>query len=221
MQIPKTKSNVGKISNDSSKVFSLYVAETTIDDYNNYVKDCEEKGFTEEYKKYEHSYEAKNSEGYKLRLYYRSGNVVSIDVYAPEEPKEEQKVEEQKQEEPISQPEPTKEEEVKQEETKQEETKPAESTTSSNSNSTLRPEFKSAMDSYEKFMNEYVDLMKKYQNWDGSDMSIFNDYSKYISQYSDVCSKFEKWESESMNDAETKYYIEVQTRVNKKLSEIS
>jgi hypothetical protein len=31
---------------------------------------------------------------------------------------------------------------------------------------------------------------------------------------------FEKWDEEDMNDAETKYYLEVQKRVNKKLAEV-
>ena len=40
-------------------------------------------------------------------------------------------------------------------------------------------------------------------------------------RYADMMTKFEKWESEDMNAAETAYYIEVQTRVSKKLLEIS
>ena len=43
---------------------------------------------------------------------------------------------------------------------------------------------------------------------------------KYMTKYSKAMESFEKWDEEDMNDAETKYYLEVQTRVNKKLLEV-
>ena len=42
-----------------------------------------------------------------------------------------------------------------------------------------------------------------------------------MSKYADFADKFDKWESEDLNDAEMAYYIEVQTRVNKKLAEVA
>ena len=77
------------------------------------------------------------------------------------------------------------------------------------------------MDSYEKFMDEYIAFMKKYKKSNGTDMSLLADYSKYMSRYADMTKKFEKWEDEDINDAETAYYIKVQTRVNKKLLEVA
>ena len=76
------------------------------------------------------------------------------------------------------------------------------------------------MDSYESFMDEYCDFMKKYLNSDGTDMSILTDYTEYMSKYTEVMEDFEAWESEDMNGAETEYYLEVQTRVSKKLAEV-
>lgn len=85
----------------------------------------------------------------------------------------------------------------------------------------MRPEFKTAMDSYEKFMDEYVDFMKKYKANPG-DMSLIMDYADYMSKYSDFVQDFEEWEdSEDMNTAEAAYYIDVQARVNKKLLEVA
>lgn len=85
----------------------------------------------------------------------------------------------------------------------------------------MRPEFKSAMDSYENFINEYVDFMKKYIA-DPSDMSLLMDYADYMSKYSDFVEDFEEWEDDDdMNTAETAYYIDVQARVSKKLLEIA
>ena len=84
----------------------------------------------------------------------------------------------------------------------------------------IRPDFKTAMDSYEKFFDEYVAIMKKYAN-NPSDTSILADYTKYMGKYAQMMSDFEKWESEDMNDAELAYYLEVQGRITKKLLEVS
>lgn len=76
------------------------------------------------------------------------------------------------------------------------------------------------MDSYEKFMDEYVAFMKKYKE-NPSDLGLLADYADYMSKYTDFVKDFEKWENEEMNAAETAYYIEVQSRVNKKLLEVA
>ena len=82
----------------------------------------------------------------------------------------------------------------------------------------LRDDFKAAMDSYEAFMNEYCDFMKKYSE-NPTDTGLIADYASYTAKYTDFVNKFSKWESEDLNDAETAYYIEVQTRVNNRLME--
>ena len=100
-------------------------------------------------------------------------------------------------------------------------TKPATTEKSENLVDGMRPEFKTAMDSYENFMNEYVNFMKKYMA-DPSDMSLLMDYTDYMSKYSDFVEDFEEWEDDDdMNAAETAYYIDVQARVSKKLLEIA
>ncbi len=87
-------------------------------------------------------------------------------------------------------------------------------------NGGIRAEFKAAMDSYEKFFDEYVAIMKKYKNNPG-DMSILADYSRYMGQYAQMMKDFEKWESEDMNTAEAAYYLDVQNRITKKLLEVA
>ena len=52
-------------------------------------------------------------------------------------------------------------------------------------------------------------------------MTLLADYAKYVSKLEDANKKFDKWEDEEMNAEETAYYIEVQTRVNKKLLEVA
>ncbi len=85
---------------------------------------------------------------------------------------------------------------------------------------TLGSDFKTAMDSYEAFIDEYVDFMKKYAE-NPADTALLADYSTYMSKYSGFVEDFEKWDEEEMNDAELAYYLEVQARVNEKLLEIA
>lgn len=85
----------------------------------------------------------------------------------------------------------------------------------------MRPDFKSAMDSYETFMGEYCDFMAKYNESDGSDLSLLSDYASFLSQYAEMAESFEAWDSEDLTDAETAYYLEVQTRVSQKLLEVA
>ncbi len=85
----------------------------------------------------------------------------------------------------------------------------------------ISEEFKKAMDSYETFFNEYVEIMNKYKKSDGTDLSILKDYTEYLAKYSEVSKDFKDWESKNLNSAELKYYLEVQSRVSKKLLEIA
>lgn len=92
-----------------------------------------------------------------------------------------------------------------------------------NSNSTLGlgKEFKQAMDSYEKFMDEYIAFIKKYSSTNAPTSQMFIDYGEYMKKYVDWSDDFQKWESKNLNKEETKYYIEVQMRVNQKLMNAS
>ena len=93
-------------------------------------------------------------------------------------------------------------------------------TTESKQDNSIDPDFKAAMDSYEKFFDEYVAIMKKYKA-NPSDLTILADYAKYMGQYADMMEKMEKWENEDLNAAETAYYIEVQAEISKKLLEVA
>lgn len=209
-KVPQAKSNYGRIAWNNSESFIVHIGKTSKSEYNEYVKECENNGFTLNYRKGDKSYSANNGEGYKLSLMYLGGDRMEISVKPPEG--ESNKTETAK---PIEQPE---EETTKSAEQSQTEaTKPAED--KSLSHTGLGKEFKEAMDSYEAFVDEYVDFIKKYSSSNGTDMTLLADYAKYMSKLEDATKKFDKWEDEDMNDAETAYYIEVQTRVNKKLLE--
>ena len=96
-----------------------------------------------------------------------------------------------------------------------------ENTGNSTDNGTeIRKEFKEAMDSYESYMNEYVEFMKKYYA-NPSDTSLLRDYTKMLEKYNKLTKDFENWKDNNLNTAEASYYLDVQTRVTKKLLEIT
>lgn len=57
--LPVPKSTTGKIYSNDENSFSVYIGDTTIDDYNAYVKACEEKGFTVDAQKKDKTFYAK------------------------------------------------------------------------------------------------------------------------------------------------------------------
>lgn len=96
-----------------------------------------------------------------------------------------------------------------------------ENTGNSTDNGTeIRKEFKEAMDSYESYMNEYVEFMKKYQA-NSTDVALISQYATIMQKYSEQVSAFEKWDSKDMTTDEAKYYVDVQARVSKKLLEVT
>ena len=82
--LPVPKSTIGKIYSNDEDGFSVYIGNTTIDDYNAYVKACEEKGFTVDAQKKDKTFSAKNADSYKLSVDYKGNNVIYISVAEPE-----------------------------------------------------------------------------------------------------------------------------------------
>lgn len=201
-QIPAPKSETGKFEYEYDDNFLVYVGDTSKADYEDYIDACIDAGFNVDYDKGDNHYYADNEAGWHISLSYEGNNIMRVDIDAPDE--EETKTD------------GTTDEKV---DDSEEETE-AQETTEKFDDSVLGAEFKAAMDSYETFMNEYVDFMKKYQD-NPSDISLIGDYADYVKKYSDFVDDFEKWEDEEMNTAETAYYIDVQARVSKKLLEIA
>lgn len=179
--VPTPQSTLGDISWNNNKQFIAHLGNTSKDAYDNYVKQCENHGFTIDFSKGDKSYSALNSDGYKLHLMYLGANVIEISIKAPKETAK---------------------------------------TQDKNNAAEINPKFKSAMDKYEKFFDEYVAIMKKYAN-NPTDMSILSDYTKYMGQYADMMKEFEKLKDEDLNTAEMAYYVEVQGRITKKILEVT
>ena len=192
--IPRPLSTVGSFSYQYDDHFLVIVGNTPKAAYEEYVAECVEKGFIVDTNKGDDYYYAYNGEGWHLTVSYEGFNTIEISITAPRE------------ESSITTTTAT----------------TGESTTSDSvgaDNGVIRSDFKAAMDSYEEFMDEYVVFMKKYAD-NPNDLGLLMDYAEYMSDYAEMCEEFEKWDSEDMNDAELAYYLEVQTRVNKKLLEV-
>lgn len=82
--IPKPKSKVGKVEESSLYDFCAYIGETSLDDYQEYVKLCSEKGFTIDEDKSKKYFSAKNSDGYELHVDYAGNKRMYITINIPE-----------------------------------------------------------------------------------------------------------------------------------------
>lgn len=82
--LPIPESTTGKIYSNDEDGFSVYIGNISIDDYNAYVKACEEKGFTVDSQKKDKTFSAKNADSYKLSVDYKGNNVIYISVSEPE-----------------------------------------------------------------------------------------------------------------------------------------
>ena len=205
-QLPAPKSTTGKFSYENDDGFSVYIGNTSKDDYNSYVKACSDKGFTVNYNKDDNFYDADNNAGWHVSIKYEGNNIMSIDIDAPSE----------------SSTAPSTSEDT----TKPAESKPAQSKPAKTANNDsdmvdgMHRDFKEAMDSYEEFFDEYVAFMKKYENSDNP-MSMFSDYTKFMSQYSETMQKLDEWKSKDLNTKEAAYLLDVTNRINKKLLEVA
>lgn len=86
-----------------------------------------------------------------------------------------------------------------------------------NTGAGVDPELKAFLDSYEAFVDEYVDIMKKYSE-DSSDVTgMLGDYLNALEQLAEFEEKVEAYDTEKMSAADLAYYLEVTSRCTKKL----
>ena len=213
-QLPQPENLYGEIEYETASSLDILIAKESKEDYIKYVDTCMQNGFDVDYSKNTEYFRADNEEGYSLDVSYDAEyREMKISITAPvkntatPEPEEEQTTLQEAENTPTPEPQTTPE--------------PKEENSSEETASGIRPEFKESVDSYEEFMNEYVDFMKKYENSNGSDAQMLLDYSRFIAKYADMADKFNKLGDEDMTAEESTYYLQVQSRVLAKLSEVS
>ncbi len=82
----------------------------------------------------------------------------------------------------------------------------------------MRPEFIEAMNSYEDFYDSYIEVLKKYSE-NPTNLTILTEYMDLLSQAEEIDEKFNAWNDGTMNDAETSYFIRVNSRIMQKLAD--
>ena len=82
------------------------------------------------------------------------------------------------------------------------------------------PDLKAYLDSYEAFVNEYVDFMKKYMDDPSNVVSMLDEYTDIMKRMEDFEKKINAYESEDLSAADMDYYLDVTTRCTKKMLEV-
>lgn len=208
--VPEPKSSEGKFEYEYAEHFLVYVKIADKAEYEDYIDSCSAYGLDKNYDKGDTYYRADDENGYHISVSYEGNNIMSIEASSPEK-------DEPATAAPVTDTEEKTDSVTAEQNTAVSSAEPETKKTDS-SPSGLRSDFKEAMDSYEKFIDEYVAFMKKYKANPG-DISLLADYTSFISRLTDVTEKFDKWESSGLSDAELTYYLEVQSRASKKLAD--
>lgn len=79
--LPEPKSKTGEIESEYSDGVTLFITNTSIEDFNDYIDTCMSKGFDVDYYRYDDSYSAENEDGVSLNLYYEGNNIMQIHAY--------------------------------------------------------------------------------------------------------------------------------------------
>lgn len=198
--VPVPKSNVGSISYENSKEFYIYVGNTSLDEYNDYINECQNSGFNVDYRKNDNIYEANDANGNRIYLSYEGNNIFSIHVYAADE---EEAVET--------------ENNVEAENNLDNISDSSQSTDTSNSAS---GDFKALVDEYEAFFNKYVDICKRYNASGGTDLALTAEYTAALAEYATKMAEFSEIEDDDLSVADLEYYNAANLRIVQKLAEI-
>lgn len=232
--VPKPDSKYGRIISESESSFYINIYEISGNQFEDYVEECKDAGFTVDYSRQDSYYLADDGEGYSLSLVFdEDREELTISLRAPESGETEGSATDS---EPGETESNTPESDGRASEPSEEETgesgaelesageapdgmEEAESTDTDSSGLVdgMRPEFKEAMDSYEAFYDEYCEFLQQYAD-NASDVSLLAEYMEFLNKAGEMEEKFEAWEGD-MNDDELKYYTEVHLRISQKLLE--
>jgi hypothetical protein len=217
--LPEPDFKYGKVILDSEDSFSVDIYFVSQDEYNDYVTSCKGNGFVVDYSSSDSYYSAEDENGNSLSLYYSQKNEeMSIQIMAYEEPEEIPEIETET--EGTLEPEEAQDNMPEDENTDDQTDEPEEPEQTANEEEN-DADFRAWVDSYEEFMNEYVDFMVEYQNSDGTDVSLLTSYAEYMVKYAEFVEQSENVNSDDISAEEYAYYLEAYARITKRLAEIS
>lgn len=212
--LPTPDAKYGEVVSDSSDYLFVYIYDMDKKEFKDYVSKCKENGFTVDYSGSDTSYLAKNDNGYEVSLNYSDYDGQEVTIYIS-------KIKDKNTQDLNSNSDDTiSDSDDKSNIDKNDNSDSDKSDKDNKSDSGVSPDFKKAMDSYEKTMNEYVKFMKKYSESDNS-LSMAADYAKYLKKYTDTMDKLDAIDEDSLSDADLEYYIEVSGRITSKLAEVA
>lgn len=102
--MPVPKSSIGNIYWSQPYGFVIYVANTSLVDYAEYVQACEDAGFTLDGRKGDDYFWADNEEGYKATVRYEEGDVMFVRIDDPDDVTEEPESGSEQTETPVEEP---------------------------------------------------------------------------------------------------------------------
>ena len=68
-------------------------------------------------------------------------------------------------------------------------------------------------------MDKYVDVMKRYKA-SPSDATVMAEHAEFVKKYAEFTESIKKVDQSSLSAADAAYYLEVTSRVTKKLAEL-
>lgn len=83
-ELPQPQSSKGHVEREEKDNFSVYIGDTSIEDYEDYIKACKKAGFDETTSKGETTFYAQSEDGYLLQVFYVGFNTMQIELYSPE-----------------------------------------------------------------------------------------------------------------------------------------
>ena len=190
--IPQPNSTIGETEKNAWHDFSIIVGNTSKESFNDYVEQCISAGFNVNPERTDSSYSAYNTTGYQLLLHDLSNRSMSIYIDEPKETNSSS-------EEPIEMT--ADEEHLVDEDLSEIEVE--------ESIDVIRPEIKEAIDSYEKFLNEYCEFVK---TMDSNDPESTARYFELNMEASERKGEFVALLDEKMTEAEKDYHAEVNMR---------
>ncbi len=223
--LPEPGTDKGEVSMDSADYLSVDLEQRSEEDFNKYVEACKEKGFTVDYSSSSSSYYADNEDGYHLSLFYaESRDEISIQLSAPSEEEPEEAAPEESDSEKSETEETTPaQDSVPEEATPEQDAAPEESPQAepeTDGGTSASSDYRAMVDEWEAFMNKYCDFMETYNSDSGNVVSMALDYADMMSQYNDWAEKMDAVDDSDLSAEDVQYYIDAQSRINKRLLEI-
>ena len=214
-KVPQPESTRGYIEWENKNGFVLYITDMTSDQFKEYVDVCKSAGFTNNYQSGTDYYYGDLSDGTHLNLQYENEyeNTTFIRVDAPDSDPED-----------ANSDKPGSEEATQESETNGNQTReiPETDEVTESTDLNVSSDFKTTMDSYESFINDYVDFMKKYENAsDDEYLSMLQEYTEMMTKYADMTEKMNTIDTTTLSPDDLAYYTAVMGRVTQKLDELN